>query len=523
MLRFVKILLLIVGLYAPVYAHEVVELKMPGSNKVVIKFMFRNGSITDPAGKEGLTRLTTSLLTDGGTKNLTQQQITDIIYPWAAYYYSSTDKEVSIVTFEVPLVFLDKFYPIIRDLMLTPSFSQSDFDRVKSNQQNYVDEVIRSSSDEEYSKKALEDMLFRGTNYQHLTSGTSNGIKSITLNDVKEHYKKYFTWHNLTLGIAGDYPATFLAKLNMDIKTLPMVKPVIPVAGKSARLEGINVEIISKENALGSAIFGGFPMNITRSNDDFAALMIANSWMGEHRKSYSRLYQKLREARSMNYGDYTYIEWYESGGTNMLPSPGVPRSSNYFSFWVRPVQTAKGLKGQYPELSNISIGHAHFALRMVKRELDQLIKNGLNKEDFELTKEFLRSYIKLYAQSPGKQLGYLLDSKFYGRKNYLAEMDKLLEKTTLSDVNSAIRKYWQTNNMDIVIVTDTSEADALAKSLQTGNVSPMAYSNSLKASLEASILEEDKVVENYNFPVKSVKIVGSDKVFISTSIIAGSK
>ena len=157
MLRFIKILLIVIGMYVPVYAHEVVELKIPGSNKVVIKFMFRNGSVTDPAGKEGLTKLTTSLITEGGTKNLTQQQITDIIYPWAANYYSSTDKEVSIFTFEVPLVFLEKFYPVIRDLMLTPSFTPSDFDRVKSNQQNYVDEVIRSSSDEEYSKKALEE------------------------------------------------------------------------------------------------------------------------------------------------------------------------------------------------------------------------------------------------------------------------------------------------------------------------------------------------------------------------------
>jgi zinc protease len=55
-------------------------------------------------------------------------------------------------------------------------------------------------------------------------------------------------------------------------------------------------------------------MDITRAKDDFAALMVANSWLGEHRKSYSQLYKKIREARSMNYGDYTYIEWYDNGG-----------------------------------------------------------------------------------------------------------------------------------------------------------------------------------------------------------------
>ena len=38
-------------------------------------------------------------------------------------------------------------------------------------------------------------------------------------------------------------------------------------------------------------------------------------------------------------------------------------------------------------------------------------------------------------------------------------MNKLLEKLQPQDVNLAIRKYWQTKNMDIVIVTDKTEAN----------------------------------------------------------------
>src|ERR1043166_2004505 len=126
-------------------AQEVIELKMPKSNKVVIKLMFRNGSICDPKGKEGLTALTTSMISNGGTKDWTRAQITEKIYPWAASYFGTIDKEVSVFTFQVPKVFLDDFYPVIKGLMLTPSFSQEDFDRLKSNQQNYVDQVIRAS------------------------------------------------------------------------------------------------------------------------------------------------------------------------------------------------------------------------------------------------------------------------------------------------------------------------------------------------------------------------------------------
>jgi len=511
-----KILHLVVFLLAgsiATHAQELVELKQPQSNKVVIKLMFRNGSVSDPAGKEGLTYATVNTVVEGGTKDKTAKEIQELIYPMAVNYSASVDKEVTVFTFQVHVDFLDKFYPVLRDLILSPAFAEDDFNSIKSNQENYVDQVIRASSDEDYSKMALEDLLFRGTNYQHMIQGTTSGVDHIALEDVKEHYKKYFTRKNLMIGIAGNYSPAFIAQLKKDMSGLPDTDPVIPKPGKANNPDGMNVEIISKENALGSAVFTGFPLDLTRSSDEFAALMVANSYLGEHRKSYGKLYDKIRTTRSMNYGDYSYIEWYKNGGSNMLPVPGVPRNSNYFSLWIRPVQVAEGLKKQYPELNSIETGHAHFALRLAIREIDEMIRNGISKEDFELTRQFLRSYNKLYIQTPERQLGFLMDSRFYGRKDYIQEMDALLAKLTLADVNKAIRKYWQTKNMFITIVTDDSEAGPLKKALEENRPSPMSYSNLVKTGLPKEVLDEDEKVANYKLNVKTVKIVSSKDTF----------
>lgn len=495
------------------FSFDVVELKLPQSNIIVLKFMFRNGSSVDPVGKEGLTNMTASIIEDGGTTDLKSTEIQDKIYPWAASYSASIDKEVTIFTFSVHKDHLDKFYPIIRDLILRPGFAEEDFKRIKSNQQNYIDEVIRTSSDEELSKKTLEGFLFRGSRYEHPVGGTSEGVRNCTLEDVKSHYSNYFTKDNLTVGIAGSYTVSFLEKIKSDFNKLPGLKANLSQLNLPRTPNGIEVEIISKDNALGSAIFAGFPMNLTKSDDDFVALMIANSWLGEHRKSYSRLYQKIREQRSMNYGDYSYIEWYNNGGGNMLPRPGYTRNSNYFSIWIRPVQTAKGLKSQYDELKDIETGHAHFALRMAIREMELLIRDGLTAEDFELTRTFLRSYIKLYAQTTEQQLGYLLDSKFYGRKNWLQDADRLLADCTLEKVNAVMKKYWQTKNFFISIVTDKSEAVPLARSLRDDLTSPMTYSNALKSVLPESILKEDEMVMSYPMKVTSVNIIDANDVF----------
>lgn len=496
-----------------IIAQEVVELKQPNSTKIVVKLMFKNGSMCDFQGKEGLTYTTAQLIMQGGTGELTFSDIQDKIYPMAASYFSSVDKEVTIFTFQFHKDWMDQFYPIMLGLIINPSLSQADFDRVKVNQQAYVDQVIRASSDEEYSKKALEDFLLRGTNYQHMVEGKSASVNSITLDDVKNHFNNFFTKNNLMIGIAGSYTDDFLTKFKSDLSRLHDITPVIPFAPAITILDGIEVEIVAKEGAFGSAIFAGYPLAITRSNDEFAALMVANAYLGEHRKSYGKLYQMIREQRSMNYGDYSYIEWYDNGGGNMVPSSGVPRHSNYFSLWIRPVQIAKQLKMQYDELKEINIGHAHFALRMALREMDKMIKNGISQEDFEATRAFLQSYIKLYIQSPDQQLGYLMDSKMYGRKNYIEELGELLSRLTLGDVNNAIRKYMQIDNMKITIVTDISEAEALATSLKDNLSSPMSYSNIVKAGLSKNILNEDAETENFKLNVRKVTIVVSKDTF----------
>ncbi|WP_207496177.1 M16 family metallopeptidase [Aridibaculum aurantiacum] len=494
-------------------SQEVTELKLPQSNKIIIKLMFRNGSVSDPAGKEGITYTTANTLVRGGTDKLTSKQIQELIYPMAASYSALVDKEVTTFTFAVHRDFLQKFYPVLKGLVLTPSFAEEDFSRVKSNQQNYVDQVIRASSDEDYSKFALEHLLFRGTAYQHMVAGNRATVQGISLEDVRQYYKNQFTLSNLSIGIAGNYPAEFLEQLKKDLQRLPAGKPNTTAAVVPAKPEGINVQIISKTDALGSAIFAGFPMPVTRKNDEFAALMVANSFLGEHRKSYGQLYDKIRTIRSMNYGDYSYIEWYEAGGSNMLPVPGVPRRSNYFSLWIRPVQTGEGLRSQYVELRSIPIGHAHFALRLAVREVDNLIKKGMTKKDFELTRDFLRSYNKLYTQTPERQLGFLMDSKFYGRKDYIKEMDALLAKLTVDDVNRAIRKYWQVENMHVAIVTDDSEAQPLADALLNNTPSPMSYSNLVKAGLPKEVVAEDNEIAKYELKISNVRIVDNQETF----------
>ena len=78
---------------------------------------------------------------------------------------------------------------------------------------------------------------------------------------------------------------------------------------------------------------------------------------------------------------------------------------------------------------------------MALHELGVLISQGMTEEQFQTTRTFLRDYVKLYIQTPSDRLGYLMDSRLYGRKDYISDLGVGLAALTREDVNRAIKKY----------------------------------------------------------------------------------
>ena len=70
-------------------------LPSPASPLVAFRVQFRCGAINDPPGKEGLNALTSMVIAQGGTRELTYQEVTERLYPMAATIDAQPDKEVT--------------------------------------------------------------------------------------------------------------------------------------------------------------------------------------------------------------------------------------------------------------------------------------------------------------------------------------------------------------------------------------------------------------------------------------------
>jgi zinc protease len=234
-------------------------------------------------------------------------------------------------------------------------------------------------------------------------------------------------------------------------------------------------------------------VSVTRASPDFAALSVARAWLGEHRMSTSHLFQRIRGIRGMNYGDYAYLEAFPGGMFQFFPNPNIARRAQIFEVWIRPV---------VPE-------NAQMALRIAVNELDNLITSGMTEEDFQATRQYLMKNVYVMTATQDQQLGYAMDSKWYGIPEYTSYMRSALQKLTRDDVNRALKKHLSAKDLSVVIIT--KDAQGLRDALVADAFSTIKYD----AQQPADILAEDKLIgaRKLRIPAEKVRITPVEEIF----------
>jgi zinc protease len=454
-----------------------------GNPLINFRILLKLGSANDPVGKEGLCALALSMIAEGGSKELSYPEISQKFYPMAASVHLNLGKEMSVFSSTIHSDNLKNFYAVFKEMLLNPGFREEDFIRIKSNQLNYLEKTLPGNDDEQFGKEILNLMMYEDHPYGHTESGTVESVKSMTLDEVKSFFQEHFVQGNIIVGLAGGYPSDFPDRIIQDFSILPE-KETPPLELPPQRSpEGLEICIADKPTPA-TAISMGFPIPITKAHEDFFPLWIAVSHFGEHRQHLSHLFQKIREERGQNYGDYAYSDHFVQG-RGKFPAPNYCRQQQYFSIWIRPLANS----------------NRHFVIRQALRELKTLVEEGISQERFELTRTYLLNYTRLYAQTLSERLGWLMDSHYYGYEDLLAEVQERLPKITREQVNEAVRKYLNYENIYIAIITE--DAESLKNDLTSNSPSPINYTN---PNMPEEILEEDLIIQVFPLDVQSEKV-----------------
>ncbi len=425
-----------------------------------VRIAFRSGSSHDPKGKEGLASLTASLVAEGASRTRSYKQILDEFFRMAAGFEVQVDQELTVFYGTVHRDHVTQYEAIVMEMLEEPAFLVEDFVRVKSDLLNYLKVGLRGSNDEELAKELLYAKIFAGHPYGHPCCGTVAGLEAIELSDVKEYF-------------------TNVLKRN-ELLELPAART----------LEGLEVTLVEKEDARGVAMSFGYPIEVRRGHADYHALLVAQSWLGQHRNG-GRLFDSIREVRGLNYGDYAYIEYFPDGMHEFEPEPNVARQQQIFEVWLRPVTPEKAL----------------FAFRMALYEIDQLKRKGMSVDDFERTRNFLSKYVKLLIKTEALVQGYRIDSEFYGTVEYTRYIAEGLAGLTIEDVNRAARKYLDTEKLCFVAVGPGMAE--LGRQMRESVATPIAY----EVEQPKEVLAVDRVVGAWPLRVTDLQIVPFERVF----------
>src|SRR5262249_16605550 len=243
-------------------APKMADLLLHKSSPLVsFRILFNVGSASDPAGKEGVAALTAAMLSQGGSRSMTYEQIVQAMYPMATSFDATVDKEMTTFAGTTHLDNLPKYFQIISGMLLDPGWRDEDFARLKEDAINYLKVNLRGNNDEELGKEVLYNFIYKGGRYGHENVGTVQALEKMTVDDLKSFYKNNYTQANLVFGLAGGYPTDFAASSEKEFAgRLPAGTPSRLALPQPEAIHGLVMKVIQKD-ARSNAISIGFPIS----------------------------------------------------------------------------------------------------------------------------------------------------------------------------------------------------------------------------------------------------------------------
>jgi zinc protease len=499
---------------------------------VQIEVMVRAGSSDDPQGYEGTAYLTAKMLLEGSFGDpqapVTKEKLAETTRPWGSAAKPSVRvaKETTTFYMTVPKEVLDEYIrTVLKPLFTQPLFADEELERIRKETVEYVSSSIRYENTELLGLFALDNYVHEGTSYAHLVYGTLKGLAAVDRDMVRRFYATYYRPDNLTVGLSTRDPQVVdritkalgnVGEAESETKALPPRKDEPPPAVTARSLV-----IISKPNATSTGLHAAFPISVKRGDPDYWPLYVANVFLGTHRDSFGRLYTRIRSERGYNYGDYSYIEWFDGRPFYLFPPPNTPRRYQYFSIWIRPVAH------QY----------AHHILKAFSWELENFVRNGMTAAELQLAKTKAKVLYLSLAENTQRLVAYKLDDLFYGLgdKGYLDMYLDAIDAVTLEEVNAAIRRHLSSQGMKYVIITSEEWADRLAKDIASDRnargKSLLDYNFEFETTDadtlwkltrgHLDIVQMDKVYETYwlDIPESNIRVVKAADLFETPALL----
>ncbi len=248
---------------------------------------------------------------------------------------------------------------------------------------------------------------FPGHPYGRPTGGTLTSVPTITTDDLRTYVKQVLTRDTLKVAAVGDIDAATLGKvLDTVFGSLPATGTRVAVPNVLVRDGGRRI-VVQLNVPQAVVRMGG--EGIMRKDPDFIPAYVVNHILGGGSFT-SRLYEEVREKRSLAYGVYSYL-----------------LTMRHAAMFMASTQTQAGSTRE--------------ALELIEAQVARMVKDGPTEDELAKAKAYLKGSYALNFDTSTNIAGILLQNQLDDLGiDYIQKRNGMMDAVSIADARRAAKR-----------------------------------------------------------------------------------
>ncbi len=400
--------------------------KSTRGNTVEGRINLRIGDEKSLENKASLASLTAGMLKKG-TKNKTQAQINEELDKLSSSVNVYGGGQGITIAVQSTKENLPKAMDLVYEILREPAFPEAELKTLK-------EESISGLEQERSEPQSIAFRQFDGimnpypkghVKYNRSIDEEIADINAASLADIKKFYKDFYNGKNATAAFVGDFdPNTVKDKLGKTLGNWNSSVAYTRIPESCEDIKAQNKEFITpdKKNAM---FVCGMNIPLRDDNPDYAALTMGNFIFGGGFLN-SRLATRIRQKEGISYGVGSW-----------LSADSRDKSGGFGSYAIYNPDNKAKLEAVW------------------KEEVEKMVKEGFTEDELKQAKSGIIQYRQTGRANDAGLASKL--SSYLDLNRTLAwdkAMDEQLEKLTVADLNSAMKKYIEPSKITFVKAGD---------------------------------------------------------------------
>lgn len=404
---------------------------------VSLQLMIETGSSQDPAGKEGLAAFTGAML-ERGTQKRKAMEIAEDLEQIGSGFDVEVQPDYMVASTSALSFNRDEALNLFHEILLTPKFPSAEVELHRKIALAGLSKL--ADHPEEFTEYLLPKFLYGNHPYGHQAAGNPASVKGMKAEDLKAFYGQHFTPANAVLAVTGQYDDAWKQKVVQAFEGWENKKDTVADIPDFPQWKGLELLLVDRPDLNQAQIqigFKGIPRNIPEYMELRAALKILGESFG------SRLFDEIRVKRGLTYGIYSWFD------PRLKPGP----------------------MGIYTFTRVEKVGET---VQQTLNTYRLFVKDGVTDDEVATVKALMRGQFPRLFETPEALARQLLILHRYGisgdyLKNYLTNLNAI----TKASVNAAIKKYFDPDNLKVLVYAPRKAAEESLKSL--GKIEVKSY------------------------------------------------